>query len=206
MELLDRYGIKIGPVKLDQTVPKNDVIDIDFKDRDGKWVLRFRDKTRKFYQTRLGKLHNNMTQRAKGNYEKFTRAYDNIGMSELFSDPQAFCDWAVKQRGWGLGYQLDKDLLGGRHYSEENCVFLPKRINTVIAKTIAEPYETASGWGVNVLVDGVPCKFKSRTYDESKTFSSQVRAEYLRVLADSYRLALDPRAYEALISWTSKIK
>ena len=44
------------------------------------------------------------------------------------------------------GYQLDKDLLGGKIYSPMNCVMIPKKLNVLLAgnypdKTLAEALE-----------------------------------------------------------------
>lgn len=147
----------LSAIELDESKPRKGVLEFDFKDRNGKWVLRFRDLTTKaFVQTRLGKLHNNVTQRARNGgsvQEVYNTTYSGVGLSESFADAQKFCDWVVQQPGWGLGWQLDKDLLAGpeRQYSEDNCVFLPRRLNHAIAVTkdakgvarLAEAYKDA---------------------------------------------------------------
>lgn len=161
----------LSAIQLDESKPRKGVLELDFKDRDGKWVLRFRagrGPNAAFVQTRLGKLHNNMTQRAKAGgsvQDVHNTTYKGVGLSELFADPQRFCDWVVQQAGWGLGWQLDKDLLApdNRMYSEDNCIFLPRRLNSAIA------------------------------------ISKDARS--VRRLAEAYKDTLDPRAYATLAVW-----
>jgi len=126
-------------VNIDQTTYSAGILNIDFKDRQGNWVLRYNDvKTKAFVQTRLGKLHNNMTQRGKKDsalQDVHNKHYNGVSVSEDFKNAQTFCDWAVQQPGWGLGYDLEKDLLieGNREYSSKACCFLPADLNMAIA-------------------------------------------------------------------------
>ena len=125
--------------QMDESSPRKNIVDIDFKTRGGWWVLHFGGHGESL-SSRLGKLHNNMTSRAaKGGsvQEKYAPTYKGVIVSELFLNPQTFSDWAVQQPGWGLGWHLEKDLLctGVRQYSEHNCVFLPRLLNmAIIAK------------------------------------------------------------------------
>lgn len=47
---------------------------------------------------------------------------------------QNFAEWYVKQKGYGLGYELDKDLLeeGNKEYSAVTCCLVPKEINNFL--------------------------------------------------------------------------
>lgn len=177
----------------------NDV-NVDFKDRDGNWVLHFGWKD-KFYHTRLGRYYNNMTQRAGKN-----NGYEDVTVSDDFLDAQKFCDWAVQQPGWGEGYCLEKDLLvvGNRHYSPETCCFVPHVVNTAIihktGKSVAT--EKADGWHVklmknylNIFLGVYPSKGAAlRAYAE-------YREEYVKKLAEFFQNKISDRAYQALLSW-----
>jgi hypothetical protein len=192
---------------LDKEKDNKGVLNIDFKDRDGKWVLRFQ-MNGEFIQTRLGKTHNNMTQRVKkGNdSDGYYKSYANVSISESFKDAQKFCDWAVVQKGWGLGYNLDKDLLssGNKIYSEETCVFLPYEINTAlvlfkhggIRMTDSEGFqlEFCLG-GLEVLVPGF------NTEADATNAYCEYRENYIKKLATEYREAISEKAYNALMNW-----
>lgn len=46
---------------------------------------------------------------------------------------QNFTNWHINQIGYGRqDYVLDKDILGGRYYGEQNCVLVPKSINLLM--------------------------------------------------------------------------
>jgi hypothetical protein len=60
-------------------------------------------------------------------------------MSDNFKDFQWFAEWCNNQIGWGVpGYELDKDILsnGEKRYSEQNCVFVPRRLNTLLINCV----------------------------------------------------------------------
>lgn len=183
------------------------VLNFDFKDRDGQWVLRF-SMDGQFIQTRLGKLHNNMTQRVKGCYHA---AYDNVGISEDFKDPQKFANWAVNQVGWDLGYSLDKDLLGGRRiYSAETCCFLPQIINAAIIqpnqgkRTFVR--KAKSGWTVSLTLGHKAIVVRGfESEEEALEAYKEYRRGYVQRLAKEYRTGISESAYQALMVWEVKI-
>lgn len=189
------------------------VIDVDFKDRNGKWVLRTRQ-NEEFIQTRLGRLHNNVTQRAKkqGSYQAIHNTYEGVTISELFQDAQKFCDWVVEQPGWGLGYSLDKDLLipGNREYSETSCVFLPNCINVTIQKSRKNgtlgAYKSSrydSRWFSKAdTIGGLVYLGTFPTAESASEAYVEFKELYVKTLAEKYKSTIDPRAFDALMSWT----
>lgn len=195
--------LEVEEFVLDLTRPRKGVLDIDFKDRDGKWVLRYKYKDQ-FVQTRLGRLHNNVTQRCKlgGSLQRYNKAYNGATMSEAFKDPQKFCDWVVQQPGWGLGYSLDKDLLskGGKHYSEETCVFLPAVLNTLLI-----PHETnfrKDSYGQFTVKTSIQRKDillgKFATVEEAHKVYMEYRNKYLMKVVEAYKANISSAAYDAL--------
>jgi hypothetical protein len=194
------------------------VLNVDFKDREDKWVGWFyADGNTRW--TRLGSVYNSMMQRARkgGLFQEKRPSYAGVTYHPVFADFQGFSDWAVNQCGWGRGWPLDKDLLtkkcNDRMYGPETSVFLPHAINRNIAQHRG-----------GVLMQGVYkkgglfyAKFTRRVGDKmvgsivSTGFKTQQEAHnlfcefkelYVKMLADTYKSDLDPRAYEALQNWT----
>jgi hypothetical protein len=197
-------------VETDLSRESKGVLNIDFKDRDGKWVLRFM-MNGEFIQTRLGKLHNNMTQRCNKSgslQNKHALSYKGTSVSEEFKDPQKFCDWVVQQPGWGLGYCLEKDVLlrGNREYSAEACVFLPAVINTAIIRSTPKKYTfikfSKGKYHLNCDVGG---KKILVTNIETKEAALQLyvtyKEKYLRKLAEEFKSTISVAAYDALLQW-----
>lgn len=204
-------ALEIESKALDQEKDLKGVLPIDFKDRDGKWVLRFAING-EFVQTRLGKLHNNLTQRVNESCDrsKFYKAYEGVEISDSFKDAQRFCDWAVQQKGWGLGYQLDKDLLSGdcKIYSEDTCVFLPREINFALATT-KKNHAKVGGDGyytLNIRLSGKEIMVPGfESADSALDAYRKYREAYVRKLATEYREVISEEAYEALMVWRLKV-
>jgi hypothetical protein len=153
-----------------------------------------------------------MTQRVKtGNKSsEHYRAYESVEISEMFLDPQKFCDWAVQQKGWGLGYQLDKDLLSedSKIYSEYTCCFLPSEINLALIPLRKNCtflgqdglYGLEFNWcGYCTRVPGF------KTEQDALDAYRKYREEYIKKLAVEYKDAISDRAFDALMNWKAII-
>lgn len=214
-ENLKRIVECVKPVVVETNLSQESdgVLNVDFKDRDGKWVLRYsrtQQGGREFVQTRLGKLHNNMTQRASksGSVQNIHNpAYKGVVVSDDFKDPQKFCDWAVNQPGWGLGYSLEKDLLvpGNREYAADKCVFLPQVINYAIVKlssgkSAVVPFK--GGFRAKTSIGGLQVRLEvCDTYEEAIQMYKDYRSAYVKRLAVEYSETISPVAYDALMKW-----
>ena len=193
----------------DEYVATKGVLDIDFKDRNGDWVLRYRNpKTNEFVQTRLGKIHNNFTQRSnkRGSVQNvYGKSYLGTTCSDLFSDAQKFAAWAVIQYGWNLGYHLEKDLLveGNREYGEDTCCFLPQCINQAIkSKSSGTVVKQGEFFSSFVSLDGERLslgRFESK--EEAEDAALHFKRKRLYKLAQEYKETIDPRAYDRLINF-----
>ena len=68
--------------------------------------------------------------------------YEGTACSESFKSYTFFYEWCNQQKGFnekdknGRKWNLDKDLLvkGNKLYSEDTCVFVPHRINSLLIK------------------------------------------------------------------------
>lgn len=196
------------------------VIDIDFKDRNDKWVLSFRDSVGTNYETRLGKLHNNVRQRGKvgGAYQRHWPTYKGVTIADDFIDAQDFCNWAVAQKGWGSDVVLDKDLLiaGNKVYAPDRCVFIPEHINIAIS---SHKTARASSTPIGVHKSSKDCyiarcgtrkekgKYRVNYLGAFKTAAQahqaycEFKEGYVHSLAIQHKTDLDVRAYNALMKW-----
>ena len=60
--------------------------------------------------------------------------YADCTVHEDWHNFQVFAEWYVNQKGYGMGYELDKDLLveGNKVYSANTCCLVPKEINNFL--------------------------------------------------------------------------
>jgi hypothetical protein len=208
---------KIDALPLDQTVERKTKVNEDIK-QDGKWVLQWTDPVRGFLQSRLGALHNRMTQRGKPGsaVQQQSKAYEGVTVHPYFKDPQKFCDWVVSQPGWGLGYNLDKDLLvpGNRQYGPDVCCFLPAIINTAIIQPKKGAYRRKAADGTWTVYIGINCQgLKTQliqrgyaTEDEAIAAYKDHREAFVKRLAQHFKPTISNRAYQALMTWELQIQ
>ncbi len=145
---------------------------------------------------------------------KFHKTYTGCSISENFKDFQFFAEWCNNQIGFGKeGWCLDKDILvkGNKIYSEDNCVFVPKQINLLLT-------DRASARGKFPL--GVNYHKASRKYaaslwkhgkrvylglyvDPETAFQvyKKEKESHIKDIANMNKDVIDPRVYNALISW-----
>jgi len=65
-------------------------------------------------------------------YQKIEPTYIGCSVDPKWHNYQVFAEWF--DNNYVDGYQLDKDLLikGNKIYSEDNCIFIPKRLNSFL--------------------------------------------------------------------------
>jgi hypothetical protein len=211
-ESLLQKALDFSYVQIDQTTYSAGLLNVDFKDIEGKWVLRYRNpKTKDFVQTRLGKLHNNMTQRGKKDsalQDVHNKSYNGVSVSEEFKNAQTFCDWAVQQPGWGLGYDLEKDLLvdGNREYSSEACCFLPADLNMVIAfKGKVDCIKSGECYTARASARGESFVLgRFETEEEATSACLEYKHERAMKLLEIFKPYISPKAVDKLIELFGK--
>lgn len=114
-------------------------------------------------------------------------------------------------------WQLDKDILvkGNKTYSHITCCFVPQEINKLL--TSRKRFRGSSPIGVTwvkrdkvflsqVSIDGKQHKlgyFKSET--EAFNAYKKAKEQHIKEIANKWKDQIDPRVYEALISWNVEI-
>lgn len=114
----------------------------DLKDANGNW-LRSYTIDHYQYHTYSSVRWKNMLKRTKigGEYQSRNPTYIGTTVSENFLDFQWFTNWHREQVGYGLpDYALEKDILvsGNKKYSENNCVLVPKSLNSFLIAPSAD--------------------------------------------------------------------
>lgn len=141
-------------------------------------------------------------------------SYSDCEMSDNFLKFQYFAEWCNNQVGFGNeGWQLDKDILvtGSRLYSEDTCVFVPRRINNVFV--FSKNPKDNSHIGVYPLVSGrgYVAKYSNNdktinigsylTHQEAVAAYKCAKEAYVKSLAEEYKDLLDLRVYNRLQQW-----
>ena len=159
-----------------------------------------------------------MLRRCTENFWNRHPTYTGTNCSENFKSYTYFYEWCNKQTGFGnidekgKSWQLDKDILlcGNRIYSEDTCVFVPARINTLLIRRDKARGEHPIG----VYWHKRHCRFRAtcnlvgvkplgefgtaqEAYLAYKTYKEMI----IKQVAKEYKDQLDARAYEALMNY-----
>ena len=148
--------------------------------------------------------------------EKFlskNKSYLGCSVSEDFLNFQVFAEWYTKQKNYGKGYHLDKDLLikGNREYSKNACSLLPAEINSAIniksdcvGKDLPKCVQNTPSGRYVVRVRGLKGGSYVGTYDELEdAVRSSLDARTLRMveLHNKYESSLSEKQKVALLNW-----
>ena len=165
-------------------------------------------------------LWNSMLQRCYSDVRhKSSPNYVGCSVSDYFKNFSNFYDWCQTQIGFknkdelGNYFALDKDLLGcGKIYSEDNCVFLPEKLNAALVRNVNTRGDLPIGvtWSKKDKRYMANCsKYGKLVYSGShKTvygaflLYKKAREEYVNELAEKYKDVVDPRVYDKLMKYT----
>ena len=141
------------------------------------------------------------------------RTYKGCSVCDEFLDFQVFAEWYTSHESYGLGYELDKDLLvkGNKIYSPETCTFLPKELNVMLNK---ERVNKGISLGVTKREDydkyrAVVGKNGVRThigdYDTAEEASAayvEAKERYVKNKALEWANRIEWEAFVALMNWS----
>lgn len=141
-------------------------------------------------------------------------AYRNVRFCDRWLDYSNFHEDVVDMIGYGVeGFTLDKDILsekGNKIYSKETCCFVPVEVNAMLTKSD----KTRGKWLIGVDYHKKTKKFRARHRGHLGMFDTEIEAfyvykeakeAYIKELANKYKDQIDPRAYEALMSYEVSI-
>ena len=179
---------------------------------DGKYPATIGGKRTKEYV-----LWQNMLERCYN--KKFHEArptYVGCNVSDAFKQYTYFFEWCQNQIGFGIAdFHLDKDLIykGNKEYNENNCVFIPQIINSMLTNCKAARGILPIGVTEHGNNFRARCNIGSTTktigtfttpelaFNAYKTF----KEAHIKELAEKYKDTIDPRAYHALLNYEVSI-
>ena len=151
-------------------------------------------------------------------------AYIGCTISDNFKSFNYFYEWCQKQVGFnsrdenGRLYQIDKDILIKRNklYSEDTCVFVPSKINSLLARR----YNGRGNYPIGVSFHKHVKKFQARCsmgnsvekhlgYFETKEQAflayKTFKESFIKYQAEKYKESIDTRAHFALLNYEVEI-
>lgn len=156
-------------------------------------------------------------------YHEKCKSYTECYISNNFKLFNYFKEWCNNQIGFnslddnGNPFELDKDLLikGNKVYSEDNCVFIPKEVNSLLITAKAKRGKLPIGvyfnkdkgkYQTSLKVDG-KLKYLGRFDTEYEAFLAykQAKESHVKNIANKWKDQIDPRAYNALMNYQVEI-
>ena len=158
-------------------------------------------------------LWNNMLKRCYSvKYHETRPTYVGCNVSDNFNQYSYFHEWCQNQIGFeGCDFSLDKDLIykGNKEYNENNCVFIPIEINSVLIKRQSDRGLLPIGVTKNGKNYKAQCSYNGKrkslgtfttpelAFNAYKTF----KEAHIKELAEKYKGTIDARAYQALLNY-----
>ena len=166
------------------------------------------------------KLWESMLDRCTDKWKIKSPTYAGVTCSENFKSYSFFYEWCQEQVGFGnidskgIFWHLDKDILvrGNKIYSEDNCVFIPQRINNLLLKVDKARGKDLLGVFYREDKGKFMCSCSPKGYlglfntsQEAFVAYKNYKEALIKSVANEYKEQLDQRVYQALINYTVEI-
>ena len=166
------------------------------------------------------KLWESMLDRCTDKWKIKSPTYAGVTCSENFKSYSFFYEWCQEQVGFGnidskgIFWHLDKDILvkGNKVYSEDNCVFIPQRINNLLLKVDKARGKDLLGVFYREDKGKFMCSCSPKGYlglfntsQEAFVAYKNYKEALIKSVANEYKDRLDQRVYQALINYTVEI-
>ena len=185
----------------------------DYVKTNGEWAKAKKIDGRTF-QTVSGAKWFGMHHRCEcKSYQEVHPNYSDVTVG--FQSFDSFVNWHRLQFGYGeKDWHLDKDVLvkGNKVYSEDNCVLLPRELNSMIvwkSKNRGLP-PCVTPHGTRFIAS---CTFERKsvylgirdTPEEAFFLYKTAKEVFIKQQAEKWKDKIDPRAYEALMNYQVEI-
>lgn len=140
--------------------------------------------------------------------------YKGCSVSKDWLCFQNFAEWITNHESFGLGYDLDKDLLikGNKIYSPETCCLIPRELNCFLTSNKAKrgyfPVGvTRKNKKFVAQLSGADKKLLGVFSCPEQAFQAYkiAKEDKAKQLAKKYKDQIEPRAYEALMRYEVNI-
>lgn len=135
--------------------------------------------------------------------------YQDCAVDVKWHNFQVFAKWYESYAYTKVGWQLDKDILGGdnKRYSEETCSFVPQEINACVTEKPKSALPRGVTFRGGRYRSGVSVGGKRQslgtfdTAEEAHEMYKTSKKSVILGLAEKHRAGLHPDTYDALINW-----
>lgn len=144
------------------------------------------------------------------------RNYTECSVDERWHNFQEFAEWCTHQKGFDVGYAIDKDILiqGNKVYSPETCVFVPQEVNNVFRVNIRDKglppgiFKGRRGFDVvSTYVQGGGNRISGfSSVEDAVVKYNEIKADRIDFLVETFRNELDPKAITAMIITSDKLR
>ena len=175
----------------------------DFKSSNGK-------KTSLVYYTWSGMMERGYCDKLKNKYP----TYKDCTVCEEWHNFQVFAKWYTEHECFGLGYELDKDILvkGNKIYSPETCCLVPNKINllfnTCEKRRGLYPLGVGYNKGKKAFCASVRDNGKLidlgtyRTPEEASEVYKIAKESLVRSMALEWEGKIEDKVFDILMFWT----
>lgn len=149
-------------------------------------------------------------------YDPYTQekqpAYLDCNVCDEWLCFQNFAEWYVNHESYGLGYSLDKDLLGGskKLYSPDTCTMLPPELNAMLSGSIAS--KKGLPVGANKVDNGYTARLNKgkdgreylgyyKTPEEASAVYIEAKERYVKNKSIEWANRIEWKAFKALMEW-----
>ena len=144
-------------------------------------------------------------------YHSNKPSYKNCSVHTDWHNFQVFAEWYTHNESYGLGYELDKDLLvkGNKVYSESTCCLIPRSLNAMISVEYISKNNLAIGacnkgnrYGVAIMKNG-KISYLGTYATEREASDAYVfeKEKYVNSFHLSFKGKLSSEVIEAIKNW-----
>lgn len=169
----------------------------NFKLANGQWAP-YEIIKRKTIWTKSGIVWNNMRNRCNpDNVWNKDSPYSSCRLGQSFLKYHDFVEWHIRQIGFDLNYEIDKDILveGNKTYSASTCILVPHGLNTFFIK---HPDKNGLPFGVSFHKASGKFRATLTSFKKSKHLGLFLTKE------EAYKAYMDGKSIEARI-WHNQL-
>lgn len=140
-------------------------------------------------------------------------SYIGCTVHEDWHNFQVFAEWYTKHESFGLGYEIDKDILvkDNKQYGEGACCLVPKELNLLLnnnGKLLSKYYQGVYLDKTTGLYKASMCKYNTniglgyfKTPEEAHEAYIKAKSDYVEEVVSNWVGRVEGRVLDALLNW-----